>query len=346
LFDLDLAFKNQKSLSGDFLGIKDIMNFETLLQKAQEEHGENEKTFFAYIAYQLLEESTIFSLLDSAGDVKKNLTGLLSEKNKAQGVPNPFGKKDKAPTFKDKLEQLAVTQRQILSCPHNDEHVLLLASLKALEEQGNTQDYKTVLKEILIKNLHKVENIDLLFPFIGRQKEIDETKRTLGRSFRNNVLIVGPTGVGKTTLAQALKRLLPDTKIFQLFSGNSIFFDQVVSILADAEGKKILFFLDELFTFESGQIKYAIDNSQVIGTANDVSFRKFAQENPGIVSKFEIVRLDEPPTDDTIEILKAQQKHLSNGSTMHWEEGFIEELINLQALYSRSIISSKRYLSS
>lgn len=309
------------------------MNFNTLLLKAQDEHGENEKAFFAYIAYQLLEESTIFSLLDSAGDVKKNLTGILSEKNKAQGVPNPFGKKDKTSSFKDKLEQLAVIQRQILSCPHNDEHVLLLASLKALEEQGDSQDYKTVLKEILMKNLHKVENIDLLFPFIGRQKEIDETKRTLGRTFRNNVLIVGPTGVGKTTLAQALKRLLPDTKIFQLFSGNSIFFDQVVSILADAEGKKILFFLDELFTFESGQIKYAIDNSQVIGTANDVSFRKFAQENPGIVSKFEIVRLDEPPTDDINQILLAQQKQLSSSTTMRWEEGFIEELINLSKRY-------------
>jgi len=309
------------------------MNFNTIIQKAQEEHGENEKAFFAYIAYQLLEESTIFSLLDSASNVKKNLTNTLDEKSKSQGV-NPFGgKKDKGLTFKEKLDHLAIIQRQILSCPHDDEHVLLLASLKALEELGGSMDYKIVLKEILMKNLHKVENIDLLFPFIGRQKEIEETKRTLGRSFRNNVLIVGPTGVGKTTLAQALKRLLPETKIFQLFSGNSIFFDQVVSILADAEGKKILFFLDELFTFESGQIKYAIDNSQVIGTANDVSFRKFAQENPGIVSKFEIVRLDEPPTDDVIQILQAQQKHLANGSTMQWENGFIEELINLSKRY-------------
>lgn len=306
------------------------MDIDKLIQKSEEEHHDNEKLFFAYIAYQLLDQTAIFSLLDSATEVKKNLSFILEEKTKSY---SPFSKNSTVNSYKEKLNSLAGMQRQILSCPHNDEHVMLLASLKALEELSDAKDYKTVLKEILMKNLHKVENIDLLFPFIGREKEIEETKRVIGRSFRNNVLIVGPTGVGKTTLAQVIKRYLPQTKVFQLFSGNTIFFDQIISILADAEGKKILFFLDELFTFESGQIKYAIDNSQVIGTANDVSFRKFAQENPGIVSKFEIVRIDEPPTEDIKKILIAQQNHLANGSQMDWEEGFLDELISLAKRY-------------
>jgi ATP-dependent Clp protease ATP-binding subunit ClpC len=305
------------------------MDINKLIQESENEYKANDKAFFAHIAYQLLERSAIFSLLDSSSDVKKNLSAILDDKTKSH---NLFGKKG-IMTHKAKLEQFLGVQRQILACPHNDEHVMLLASLKALEELGGSEDYKTVLKEILMKNLHKVENIDLLFPFIGREKEIEETKRILGRRFRNNVLIVGPTGVGKTTLAQAIKRYLPDTKVFQLFSGNSVFFDQIVSILAGAEGRKLLFFLDELFTFESGQIKYAIDNSQVVGTANDVSFRKFAQENPGIVSKFEIINLDEPPIDDIKQILTSQQKHLANGSLIHWEGDFIDELINLSKRY-------------
>lgn len=306
------------------------MNINKTIEHAENEYPNNDKLFFAYIAYQLLDQSAIFSLLDSAIEVKKNLSVILEDKAKSISL---FRKKEGAVSSIEKLAQLAAVQRQILSCPHDDEHVLLLASLKALDELTDSVDYKTVLKEILMKNLHKVENIDLLFPFIGRVNEIEETKRTLGRSFRNNVLIVGPTGVGKTTLAQAIKSYLSDVKVFQLFSGNSIFFDQIVSILADAEGKKSLFFLDELFTFEAGQIKYAIDNSQVIGTANDVSFRKFAQENPGIVSKFEIVRLDEPPIENIKQILKAQQIHLTTSSKLTYEDGFIDELITLSKRY-------------
>lgn len=309
-----------------------FMNSIALLEDIYKKNIQDEDAFFASIAYHLLEQSTIFSLLDSASAVKKNLSEIIDEKTKSSG-PSLFGKKDMLLSLQTKLEQYASTQRRILACPHNDEHVLLLASLKALEELNKSADYKIVLKEILMKNLHKVENIDLTVPFIGRQKEVEEIKRILSRSFRNNILIVGPTGIGKTTLAQALKQFLSEIKIFQLFSGNSIFFDQVVSILAGAEGKKILFFLDELFTFEAGQIKYAIDNAQVIGTANDVSFRKFAQENPGIVSKFEIIRLDEPQQEDLTRILQAQQEHISHDVSLGWEDGFMEELIVLSKQY-------------
>src|SRR5438552_10355992 len=130
--------------------------------------------------------------------------------------------------------------------------------------------------------------------FVGRQKEIEEIKRVLQRSFRNSVLLVGTTGVGKTTLAKSLKKFMANKKIFQLFSGNNAFFDQVINILSNTTNKNALLFMDELFTFEAGQIKYAVENCQVIGTANESSYKKFAAENPGIISRLEVITVDEP----------------------------------------------------
>src|SRR6202011_6132370 len=119
------------------------------------------------------------------------------------------------------------------------------------------------------------------------------------------------TGVGKTILAQTLRSFLSNTKVYQLFSGNSAFFDQIITILSDSQGRKTLLFMDELFTFEAGQIKYAVENCLVIGTANDISYKKFAAENPGIISRFEVISIDEPTIEETRKILTSHQARIS-----------------------------------
>jgi len=59
----------------------------------------------------------------------------------------------------------------------------LLAALKGLEELGKSHDYRLVLKEILLKNLHKIENLSQPTAFIGREKELAEMQRVLKKKF-------------------------------------------------------------------------------------------------------------------------------------------------------------------
>ncbi|MBA3724285.1 MAG: ATP-dependent Clp protease ATP-binding subunit [Candidatus Levybacteria bacterium] len=307
------------------------MNIEKLIQTAQIQNGDSEILFFSTVALTILEESANFALLDSGETVKQNLQKLLDDKPKAARLT--FAKKEREVTMRDHLEHHCTTQRQLLDCPTNDEHVILLSALKGLEELGVSHDYRVVLREILLKSLHKVDNVSSPISFLGRTKEIEEIQRVLQRTFRNSVLLVGETGVGKTTLAQSMRKYLNNTKVFQLFSGNSAFLDQVINILTTTSGQKSLLFMDELFTFESGQIKYAVENCQIIGTANESSYKKFAMENPGIISRFEVITIEEPIIDETKQILTFHQKRITETMRMSWEKDFLDELITLAKQY-------------
>jgi len=309
-----------------------IMTIQTIIKEASNSYAENEVAFFATVALTILEQTESFSLLDSAETVKQNLQELLKESHSKENKLF-HAKQHTTLSVEAHVDQHCALQRQLLDCPTNDEHVVLLAALKGLEELGVSHDYRSVLKEILLNNLHKVENVAEPVSFFGRQKEIAEITRILQRTFRNSVLLVGETGVGKTTLAQALRSRLRDTKVFQLFSGNSAFLDQVVNIISSTAGRKSLLFMDELFTFEAGQIKYAVENCQIIGTANESSYKKFAAENPGIISRFEVITIEEPVTSEIKEILISHQKQITERLHVEWEKDFIKELISLAKQY-------------
>lgn len=308
------------------------MTIQTIIKEASNSYAENEVAFFATVALTILEQTESFSLLDSAETVKQNLQELLKESHSKENKLF-HAKQHTTLSVEAHVDQHCALQRQLLDCPTNDEHVVLLAALKGLEELGVSHDYRSVLKEILLNNLHKVENVAEPVSFFGRQKEIAEITRILQRTFRNSVLLVGETGVGKTTLAQALRSRLRDTKVFQLFSGNSAFLDQVVNIISSTAGRKSLLFMDELFTFEAGQIKYAVENCQIIGTANESSYKKFAAENPGIISRFEVITIEEPVTSEIKEILISHQKQITERLHVEWEKDFIKELISLAKQY-------------
>ncbi len=298
------------------------------LIKSVKQHPNTQIGFFAGIALELLHETKLSSLLSHGLEIHKRLEQLADEKD-SRKIFKPDSRHWEA-----LLESLAYSQQKILSCPELDEHVFFLAALKGLEDCHELVGYKSILQEILEKQLHKLEKTGLSIPLIGRDKEQEEVARILNRTFRSNALLTGPIGVGKTTLAQSIANKFPHFHMVQLFPGNTHFMEQVVTLISNIpENKKILFFLDELFTFDVTQLKYLIDNSQIIATANDASYRKFMSDYPAITSKFEIISLEEPPRQEVLTILQGHTVRLTNVNHITWESHVSEELYDLAKNY-------------
>lgn len=304
-----------------------------MFKDAESQYSENNQGFLVFMILELLKKKNIFRLLSYAETLKNELIPLLQESNKKTSLIPQFKQKSEKGDSLRLIESFFSSQKNILGCPEIDEHILLLSCLKALENHYDIHHYTPVLKEMLKKQLHKIENCCIHINMTGREKEIAEITRVLKRSFRNNVLIIGQTGVGKTTLASSAQNYLDDTKVFKLFPGSDIFLDQVVDIVASAEDQKILFLLDEAFTFEPAHIKYVIDNAQVIATANESAYKKFAAEHPHILSKFEVILLEETSIKDTEKILKNHVKHMQEHYHILYSEDFLENLSQLAKQY-------------
>ena len=172
-------------------------------------------------------------------------------------------------------------------------------------------------------------------PIIGRHKEVDMITNTLSRRTKNNVLIVGPAGSGKTAIIKGLALrivngevpALTNKRIFSLnlgaLMGGTTYRGQLeekcaklVQALADMED--IILFVDEMHvlmgagassgnekTSVAGLIKPALSarRLQVIGCTTDKEVR-IIQEDPAFIRRFNIIQLEEPDELQTLEILR------------------------------------------
>lgn len=172
-------------------------------------------------------------------------------------------------------------------------------------------------------------------PIIGRHKEVDMIINTLSRRTKNNVLIVGPAGSGKTALVKGLTvrilngeiPALVNKRVFSLnlgaLMGGTTYRGQLEEKCADlvkalSEMEDIILFIDEMHTLMSagsssnndkisvaGLLKPALTSRklQIIGCTTEKEVRVI-QEDPAFIRRFNIINLDEPDDSETFDILK------------------------------------------
>ena len=173
-------------------------------------------------------------------------------------------------------------------------------------------------------------------PVIGRDEEIRNTIRILSRKTKNNPVLIGEAGVGKTAIAEGLAirimkgdvpESLKDRKLFSLDLGALVagakyrgeFEERLKAVLNEvkkSEGKIILF-IDELHTIVgAGKTDGAMDAGNLlkpmlargelhcIGATTLDEYREYIEKDPALERRFQPVMVDEPSVEDTISILR------------------------------------------
>lgn len=246
--------------------------------------------------------------------------------------------------------------------------------LKALSTVRGNQRVVSDNPEVTYDTLEKY-GVDLvekardqkLDPVIGRDAEIRNVVRILSRKTKNNPVLIGEPGVGKTAVAEGLAQRivrgdipggLKDKKIFSLDMGALIagakyrgeFEERLKAVLEEVKKSdgQIILFIDELHTIVgAGKTEGSMDAGNMlkpmlargelhcIGATTLDEYRKYIEKDPALERRFQPVTIDEPNVEDTISILRGLKDRY---------EVFHGVKITDSALVSAAVLSS-RYIS-
>ncbi len=203
-----------------------------------------------------------------------------------------------------------------------------------------------------------------LDPVIGRDNEIRNVIRILSRKTKNNPVLIGEPGVGKTAAVEGLAQrivkgdvpqALKDKKIFALDMGALVagakyrgeFEERLKAVLEEVRKSdgQILLFIDELHTIVgAGKTDGAMDAGNMlkpmlargelhcIGATTLDEYRKYIEKDPALERRFQPVQVDEPTVEDTISILRGLKDRY---------EVFHGVKINDSALVSAAVLSNR-----
>jgi ATP-dependent Clp protease ATP-binding subunit ClpC len=199
---------------------------------------------------------------------------------------------------------------------------------------------KTPALDHFCRDLTELARNDELDPTIGRAEEIERVMEILSRRKKNNPVLIGEPGVGKTAIVEGLAQLiarsecpdsLRDHRVLALDMAAVIagtkyrgqFEERLKAIMNEiAQNKNVILFIDELHTLVgAGAAEGAIDASnmlkpalargelQCVGASTLNEYRKYIEKDGALERRFQTVIVDPPSIEESIEILKGLRSH-------------------------------------
>ena len=238
-------------------------------------------------------------------------------------------------------------------------------------EDGPTTNPKKVRKgsntpilDNFSRDLIKMAEEGKIDPVVGRDKEVKRIAQILSRKKKNNAVIVGEAGVGKSALVEKLALMiykgdcpsnLLDKRIMSLDLTSLVagtkyrgqFEERIKAIINELqEAPNVIIFIDELHTMVgAGNASGAMDAAnilkpalargelQCIGATTFDEFKKHIEKDAALVRRFQKIVLQEPTEEETLEILKNLTTSYQDFHKVSYEDGVLETIVKLSGRY-------------
>ena len=229
---------------------------------------------------------------------------------------------------------------------------------------GGVKNTRTPILDEFSRDLTAMARLGSLDPVIGREKEVKRVVRILARRTKNNPILVGEPGVGKTAVVEALAQLIASENVPEILAEKRLLALDLASVVAGTKYRgefeerlkkimkeisqvgNIILFIDEIHTVigaggaegtidASNMLKPALSRGEVqcIGATTLSEYRKHFEKDAALERRFQMVPVEEPGLEETIQILRGIKSRYEEHHRVSYNDGAIVAAATLAQRY-------------
>jgi ATP-dependent Clp protease ATP-binding subunit ClpC len=235
---------------------------------------------------------------------------------------------------------------------------------KESSAKGATEKSRTPVLDNFGRDLTKLAEDGKLDPIVGREKEIERVAQVLSRRKKNNPILIGEPGVGKTAIAEGLALRIVQKKVSRVLFGKRVVTLDLASLVAGTKYRgqfeermkavmnelekspEVILFIDEIHTIVgAGGASGSLDASnmfkpalargdiQCIGATTLDEYRQYIEKDGALARRFQIVMVDATSPEETIEILNNIKEKYEDHHHVNYSEEAIDACVKLSDRY-------------
>lgn len=270
---------------------------------------------------------------------------------------------------KEMLEYQLTGQKPVMERPETDDDDERIfgggtGGYQQKGEQKNPEKSKTPVLDNFGRDLTKFAEAGKLDPIVGREKEIERVAQILSRRKKNNPILIGEPGVGKTAIAEGLALRIVQKKVSRILFGKRVVTLDLASLVAGTKYRgqfeermkavmnelekspDVILFIDEIHTIVgAGGASGSLDASnmfkpalargdiQCIGATTLDEYRQYIEKDGALARRFQMVMVEATSIDETIEILNNIKDKYEDHHHVSYTPDALEAAVKLSERY-------------